>query len=203
MWAESASAILGGTPGVSPRTGGACVSTRRPQRSLTPWSPRSRAGFLAALALPLLAACKNEWRTDMWYQASHGPQTMPRPEPEHAVPLGARPPILDVDDAEDLKNPVAASPRSLDHGKWLFEQRCACCHGASGHGGGPVSKFFPPAPDLAYEAIKKRTDGRLFGTISIGGRAMPAQGEGLTTGDRWDLVNYTRVIQGRPGPGAP
>jgi hypothetical protein len=66
-----------------------------------------------------------------------------------------------------------------------------------------VSKLFPPAPDLAYKAIKERTDGRLFGTVSLGGRAMPAQGEGLTTEDRWDLVNYMRVIQGASPAGAP
>ena len=160
--------------------------------------------FVGALALLLLTACKNDWRTDMWYQPSHRPQTIPRAEPERSVPLGARPALFDPDDAEDLANPVAPSAASVAHGDWLFHERCACCHGQTGHGGGPVSKLFPPAPDLAYEAIVKRTDGRLYGTISVGGRAMPAQGEGLSTGDRWDLVNYLRVgIQGRPAKKAP
>ena len=155
-----------------------------------------RGRWLAGgLALALLAGCKNEWRTDMWYQPSHGPQTIPGAEPEHAVPLGARPLLLDIDDAEELKNPVPATALSVDHGKRIYLERCACCHGKDGHGGGPVSRFFPPAPDLAYKAIKERTDGRLFGTVSIGGRAMPAQGEGLSTEDRWDVVNYVRVTQ--------
>ncbi len=34
-----------GTPGVSPRTGAAGVSPRRPRQPLTPWSQRSRAGL--------------------------------------------------------------------------------------------------------------------------------------------------------------
>jgi mono/diheme cytochrome c family protein len=157
----------------------------------------------AGLALALLTGCQDDWRTDMWYQPSHRPQTINKPEPEHTVPLGAMPAMVDVDDAEDLKNPVAATPLSIEHGKRLFAERCACCHGKDGHGGGPVSKFFPPAPDIAYKAIKERTDGRLFGTVSLGGRAMPAQGEGLSLEDRWDLVNYVRVIQGvAPAGGA-
>ncbi len=161
----------------------------------------SAAPRLAALALVALAACSNDWRTDMWYQPSHRAQTIPRAEPEHAVPVGARPAMVDPDDVEDLKNPVAVTPASVEHGKHLFKERCAPCHGHEGHGGGPVSKVFPPAPDLAYKAIKERTDGRIFGTISVGGRAMPAQGEGLSTNDRWDLVNFLRVgIQGQALP---
>jgi mono/diheme cytochrome c family protein len=147
------------------------------------------------LALAALGGCRDDWRTDMWYSPAHRPQTIPRPEPEHAVPLGALPAMVDIDDTEDIKNPVKATPSSVEHGKSLFAERCACCHGKEGHGGGPVSKFFPPAPDIAYKAIRERTDGRLFGTVSLGGRAMPAQGEGLTFEDRWDLVNYIRAIQ--------
>jgi mono/diheme cytochrome c family protein len=148
-----------------------------------------------ALALALLGGCRDDWRTDLWYSPSHRPQTIPRPEPAHAVSLGALPAMIDIDDTEDIKNPVKSTPASVDHGKRLYAERCACCHGKDGHGGGPVSKFFPPAPDLAYKAIKERTDGRLFGTVSLGGRAMPAQGEGLSAEDRWDLVNYVRVVQ--------
>jgi mono/diheme cytochrome c family protein len=132
----------------------------------------------------------------MWYQPSHRPQSMARGEPEHAVPVGAASaPLLDVDDAEDLRNPVAADAASLAHGRRIFLDRCACCHGQTGRGGGPVSKFFPPAPDLTYVTIKARTDGRLFGSVTLGGRAMPAQAEGLQTRDRWDVVNFVRLLQ--------
>jgi mono/diheme cytochrome c family protein len=153
------------------------------------------------LALLLLEACANDWRTDMWYQASIRPGDAPRPQPERSVPLGAGPRFESRDDTGDLPNPVAASAASLTHGKALFLARCASCHGPEGHGGGPVSKFFPPAPDLAYVTVQQRSDGFIWGTISYGGKAMPAAREGLSAADRWDLVNHVRVIQGKvPAP---
>jgi mono/diheme cytochrome c family protein len=152
-----------------------------------------------------LSGCDYDWRTDMWYSPAHRPQSIPRAAPEHAVPLGAEAPLVDIDDADDIKRPGAPTPRGVERGKQIFAERCACCHGKEGHGGGPVgqAKGFPDAPDLAYQAIRGRTDGRIFGVITIGGRAMPPQAEGLTPEDRWDVVSYVRVIQGSPGDGAP
>ncbi len=163
-----------------------------------------RSAGLVAFAFVLAAAgCRNDWRTDMWYQPSLRPEDAPRPEPDHSVPLGAGPAVADRDDAESLRDPVPASDSSVAHGKALFAQRCACCHGPEGHGGGPVSKFFPPAPDLAYVTIRARSDGYLWGTITFGGRAMPPQAEGLTDADRWDLVNFVRRVQGASPGGRP
>ncbi len=148
-------------------------------------------------AVLLLSGCDNSWRTDMWYQPSIRPEDAPRPQPEHSVALGAGPHFEGRDDTEELVNPVAPAQGSLDHGKTLFMARCAPCHGSEGHGGGPVSRFFPPAPDLAYQTVRARSDGFIWGTITYGGRAMPPQREGLTERDRWDLVNHVRAIQGQ------
>jgi len=159
---------------------------------------RATAALLAlgALAgLPGLAGCDNSWRTDMWYQPSRRPEDLPRPEPEHGVPLGAGPRYFDRDDTEALRNPVEATPASLARGRAIFTARCAPCHGPEGHGGGPVSKFFPEAPDFAYTTIRKRSDGFIWGTITYGGKAMPSQREGLTEHERWDVVNAVRHIQ--------
>ncbi len=155
---------------------------------------RSRCAALA-LAAVASAACRNDWRTDMWYQPSIRPQQAPRPEPERSVPLGAEPRYESRDDTEELKDPVPPTPASLAHGKANFVARCAPCHGAEGHGGGPVSKFFPPAPDLAYVKVRERTDGYIWGTVSYGGKAMPPAREGLSARDRWDVVNWVREIQ--------
>ncbi len=164
----------------------------------------SRAALLAALAAALAGApgCSNDWRTDMWYQPSIRPEDAPRPLPERSVPLGAGPHYDSRDDTDGLPNPVPADARSLARGRTIFASRCSPCHGAAGHGGGEVSKFFPPAPDLAYSIVRGRSDGYIWGTISFGGRAMPPQREGLSVRDRWDLVNAVRVIQGiaRPTP---
>jgi S-disulfanyl-L-cysteine oxidoreductase SoxD len=157
----------------------------------------SRSGALL-LALLLGPGCSADWRTDMWYQPSLRPEDAPRPQPERSVPLGAEPRYASREDTEDLGNPVAASEASLARGRALFGARCSPCHGAEGHGGGPVSRFFPAAPDLAYPAVRQRSDGFIWGTISYGGRAMPPQREGLSARDRWDLVNHVRAIQGLP-----
>ncbi len=155
-----------------------------------------RAALLAAL-LAGAAGCSNDWRTDMWYQPSIRPEDAPRPQPERSVPLGAGPRYDSRDDTGDLPNPVTPTATSLAHGRAIFLARCAPCHGAAGHGGGPVSRFFPPAPDLAYATVQARSDGFIWGTISYGGKAMPPAREGLSPADRWDVVNYVRVIQGR------
>lgn len=156
----------------------------------------ARAALLAALVLGA-TGCSNDWRTDMWYQPSLRPEDAPRPEPDRSVPLGAVPHYESRDDTGDLRNPVPATAASLAHGKALFLARCAPCHGPEGHGGGPVSKYFPPAPDLAYATVQARSDGYIWGTISYGGKAMPPAREGLSVRDRWDLVNQVRLIQGR------
>jgi len=157
-------------------------------------APAGAARVLLASAL-IAAACSRDWRTDMWYQPSLRPEDAPRPQPEDSVPLGAEPRYADRDEAEDLSNPVPPTPASLARGRAIFLSRCAPCHGTDGHGGGPVSRFFPPAPDLAYVAVKQRSDGYIWGTITYGGRAMPSQREGLSANARWDLVNHVRAIQ--------
>ncbi len=154
-----------------------------------------RAAVAAAALAAALGGCSNDWRTDMWYQPSVRPEDAPRPQPERSVPLGAGPRYESRDDTEDLVDPVPATPQSLARGHELFLARCAPCHGKEGHGGGPVSKFFPPAPDLAYVKVRERSDGFVWGTISYGGKAMPPAREGLTANDRWNLVNWVREIQ--------
>ena len=156
---------------------------------------RRRWIALALAAAPLLGACSNDWRTDMWYQPSIRPQQAPRPEPEKSIALGASPRYETRDDTEQLVDPVPVTTTSLAHGKALFVARCSPCHGPDGRGGGPVSKFFPPAPDLAYIKVRERTDGFIWGTVSYGGKAMPPAIEGLTPADRWDVVHWVREIQ--------
>jgi mono/diheme cytochrome c family protein len=136
----------------------------------------------------------------MWYQPSLRAEDAPRPEPEGSVPLGAAPRYADRDETQELVDPVQPTSTSLARGGALFLARCAPCHGPEGHGGGPVSRYFPSAPDLASPTVRGRSDGYIFGTITFGGRAMPAQREGLTERDRWDLVNQVRAIQGRSTP---
>ena len=126
----------------------------------------SREGLAGALAVVVAAAgCGRDWRTDMWYQPSLRAEDAPRPEPEGSIPLGAAPRYADRDETEDLADPVPRTAASLARGGALFRARCAPCHGADGHGGGPVSRYFPPAPDLASPTVRARSDGDFRGIV--------------------------------------
>ena len=159
-----------------------------------------RKGLLPLLLTLAAAGCSSDMAVQPIPRAEDGPRT----EPEKSVPLGAGPAVVDRDESADtLTDPTRDDEASQKHGAFLFSERCLCCHGPQGKGDGPVSKFFPPAPDLAYQSIVKRSDGYLFATLTLGGRAMPPQAEGLSVKDRWDLVHFVRAIQrSRPQPAA-
>ena len=172
---------------------------------------------LVALGTIACAACSIDWRTDMWFQPGGGLHSIARPEPEGSVPLDARPHFDDRDEAEGFKEAFpggagiafdgaerraepSAAAASVARGRTLFVERCASCHGSEGHGGGPVGKFFPPAPDLGYPVIQAHPDGYLYATLLLGGRAMPIVREGLSQTDLWDLVHFVRTIKPKAAP---
>ena len=155
---------------------------------------------LLALAALCAAACSPDWRTDMWYQPGGGLHSIARAEPEGSVPLGARPLLVDRDESDAITEPFPTSPTSLARGRALFTDRCVSCHGQDGHGGGPVGRYFPPAPDLGYPAIQARSSGYLYATVVLGGRAMPIMREGLSEQDLWDLVHLVRTIHPKGAP---
>ncbi|MBI3003543.1 MAG: cytochrome c, partial [candidate division NC10 bacterium] len=93
--------------------------------------------------------------------------------------------------------PVAPTPASVENGERLFLIYCALCHGADARGGGPVATKFVPPPDLTLELFRQRTDGFIYATIRDGGALMPPQGEALSPRERWDVVNFLRVLQGK------
>ena len=158
-----------------------------------------RAAPLVAAALAC-ASCANDWRTDMWFQPGGGEHAAARPEPEGSVPLGARAHFDERDDALLLVAPFASDAASVARGRTLFVERCASCHGPEGHGGGPVGRFFPPAPDLGYPVIQAHPDGYLYATVLLGGRAMPPMSQGLDETDLWDLVHFLRTVKAKGTP---
>lgn len=154
-------------------------------------------------SLLLSAGCSDLWPSEMDQQPSVQPLMAPRPAPEGSVPVGGVEHLEDREDDADLTSPLGNDPSVVARGKQLFGIQCSMCHGDDGHGNGRLSKVFPPAPDLRYRTVCRRTDGFIYGTITAGGRAMPSMREGLTARDRWSLVAYVREIQregcvGRP-----
>lgn len=150
---------------------------------------------MLALGALLLGSCDFKWPASMEEQQALRPLTAPRPAPEGSVPVGGVEIIDDREDVSDLENPYVHDSGVATMGRRLFPTHCAICHGPDGRGGGKISKKFPPAPDLRYQTICRRTDGFIYGTITAGGKAMPKMRDGLTSRERWALVAHVRRLQ--------
>ena len=100
-------------------------------------------------------------------------------------------------EAAKVKNPVAATPESIDAGKAIYGRRCAVCHGTSGQGGSG-SDISPPAPDLTDAEWKHgSTDGEIFDVIKNGvppDLSMEPWGDRIKDQDIWNVVNYVRSL---------
>lgn len=102
--------------------------------------------------------------------------------------------------ASTLVNPVAPGAESLARGKVVFERMCGVCHGPAGNPQeAPILPKLPPmiAFPLASGGALLRSDGYIFGMITVGRGIMPPYGHQVTYYDRWNVVNYIRQLQGK------
>ena len=65
-----------------------------------------------------------------------------------------------------------------------------------------VPQFVAPTDFTDARAMGRITDGELFWKISHGRRPMPAFHDKLTEQERWQLVDYIRVLARKSGGGA-
>ncbi len=113
--------------------------------------------------------------------------------------------INQADAVVNLANPVPATERSIARGEELFLRFCAPCHGPNGMGatGYIIPAGYPPYP-LITDRVRDFTDGYVYGMIRVGRGLMPAYGHRISHFDRWEVVNYLRVLQGVvPAPASP
>lgn len=136
-----------------------------------------------------------------FHNMTESPRIMPGERafsmPPGSVPRGGelRIPKEEREVAALRKNPVPATPASIQKGGELFVIYCTPCHGAKGKGDGPVSTKFVPPADLSNPDLQKgRTDGYWQSYLSVGGAIMPSYGEALTAEERWHVVNYIRTL---------
>jgi len=104
---------------------------------------------------------------------------------------------------------ATATPESVAHGRQLYTQNCASCHGPEGRGDGPQVKDlknengWPTRPrDLSRGVFKGGGDpGRLYARIVIGmpGTPMPAS-TSLKPEEISDLVHYVRSLSAPAAP---
>jgi len=109
--------------------------------------------------------------------------------------------LNEADVVVDLPNPVPATQESLNRGEELYLRFCAPCHGpnADGVSGYIISAGYPPYP-LVSDRVSAFTDGYIYGMIRVGRGNMPAYGHRISHFDRWNVVNYLRVLQGVAAP---
>ncbi|MFC7299005.1 FTR1 family protein [Herminiimonas aquatilis] len=96
--------------------------------------------------------------------------------------------------------PVPLSPTQapdLKTGAALYQANCASCHGAAGHGDGPLAKSLNPPP-IAFsdhERARERSVFSLQQIISHGvaGTSMPAFTQ-LSENDRWSIAFFASTL---------
>jgi mono/diheme cytochrome c family protein len=100
---------------------------------------------------------------------------------------------------KERKNPVRFTDFSAERGKKLFQTQCAMCHGKDADGKGElVEDLDIHPPDFTKpDVLGKRTDGELFAIMGEGSEKMPGQNKRMTERQRWQIVNYLRVVQGK------
>jgi mono/diheme cytochrome c family protein len=109
--------------------------------------------------------------------------------------------INQADVVVNLQNPVPATEASVDRGQELFLRFCTPCHGPAGDGvsGYIIPAGYPPYP-LVSDRVRGFTDGYIYGMIRMGRGNMPSYGHRISHFDRWNVVNYLRVLQGVASP---
>lgn len=161
----------------------------------------------------LLASCS--WFTDFKQQPKIDPwetaaDTIPfRGNPQESVPItGSVAPGFEyarvtagmpaTSPFSAIQNPVPADSASVNRGRIQYQINCAVCHGPSGMGNGPVTKYglYPPAIGSANSPAASYPDGYIFGVIRNGRGLMPTYNR-IEESDRWDIINYLRSLQGK------
>ncbi|MCB5189382.1 cytochrome c/FTR1 family iron permease [Methylobacillus arboreus] len=86
----------------------------------------------------------------------------------------------------------------LNRGAQLFGETCAACHGATGHGDGPLAKGLEPEPSNFHDQdrMRMRSIYGLYNTITLGVNGTPMQSYAqLPETDRWSLAFYVSTLR--------
>jgi mono/diheme cytochrome c family protein len=182
-------------------------------------SVKGSARRLCCFPLLCLTLASCEWFTDFKRQPSlwtwepvKDSLTPSRGNPQMSVPVTGMavagfqvsysPLPGTIDSMSPIPNPHAVSPASLANGRMYYAINCAVCHGDTGMGDGPATKYGMPGINLTTDVTKARTDGYVFGMIRNGRGLMPPYNR-IEEPDRWDVVNYLRALQGMGGGPVP
>jgi mono/diheme cytochrome c family protein len=147
-------------------------------------------GLSALLLAALLSACGGEEKP--------APTPLPAPAPAPVSPQPASAAVPHPDAAAPAGN-LRGDPEA---GKALYAQYCATCHGATGHGDGPVAATLNPKPanHADHVFMAGLTDPHLYQVISKGGASvgkspmMAPWGGVINDQGIKDLIAYLRQL---------
>lgn len=113
-----------------------------------------------------------------------------------APPTGEQLAAANVD-ISGIAEPWVTNADMVTHGKKVFAQNCAMCHGDTGHGDGAAGAALNPKPRNLVEGKWTQGGGYIgiFKVITNGipGSSMAAYGH-LKAADRWALVQFIDSI---------
>lgn len=141
---------------------------------------------------------------EMHYNQSQKSQEPPRfLPPEDSYPVeGGYISVDEIENIEELPNPLAGDPLAMQRGALLYKQNCSVCHGLTaggdGYVGGVLSEYNVTRPPefgdgdgviiIRDTGTTEVTPGAAFDSISGGKGFMPAFEPLLSVEDRWALV---------------
>ena len=99
---------------------------------------------------------------------------------------------------KELANPLNGTVGNLERGKQVYGVFCAGCHGDNGDGKGHMVSsgvYRYPVRTLVSDEMKKRPDGEIYHTITLGFGVMGAHGFMIRPEDRWKTILYVRELQ--------
>ena len=100
-----------------------------------------------------------------------------------------------IDLASKLKSPLEDSDEVLKQGNVLYTRYCIHCHGEKGMGDGLVGVVYKGVTAYNSRAVKDKTEGDIFHTITHGKGRMWAHGSQISIEDRWKIVKYVQTLQ--------
>ena len=100
-----------------------------------------------------------------------------------------------IDLASKLKSPLEDSEEVLKQGKVFYTRYCIHCHGEKGMGDGLVGVVYKGVTAYNSRAVKDKTEGDIFHTITHGKGRMWAHGSQISIEDRWKIVKYVQTLQ--------
>ena len=122
------------------------------------------------------------------------------PPPAGTLAVGAVPYPFTQEQAElasVLVNPLAATPKNVARGEFVYENVCVTCHGPEAAGDGHLTRLFPAPPSLMTQKLRDWSDGRIFHLPMRGQGSMPKQTSVVENREAWAAILYIRSLQAK------